>query len=190
MSNITKSATKRLAEIMLAYAEGKDIEWREVGSNVWHDLDEVPTWNWKKYQYRVKPTDDYNRIYNELIEHIDKEVKNTTKKLSNEVEELKKKVEELESKQLFIPSQPLQPYNPPYIPEQPYTPWQYPIVTYTSCNGKCSECQRKDCVAKGGHTICVVTTPFTGTFVSTNTAEFNKHTFASAGDRDDLQINC
>ena len=187
MSNITKSATKRLAEIMLAYTEGKDIEWREVGSNVWHDLDEVPTWNWKKYQYRVKPTDDYNRIYNELIEHIDKEVKNTTKKLSDEVEELKKKVEELESKQLFVPSQPLQPYNPPYVPEQPYVPhpWTYPWVTYSTCNGKCTECNNESCTFKGGNNICMPTTPYTAHFTSDITKANT-----TAEHRDDLQITC
>lgn len=42
--------------VMQAYEQhGKNIDYRERGSDEWHRC-EVPTWNWEKYDYRVEQT--------------------------------------------------------------------------------------------------------------------------------------
>lgn len=49
---------KTLAEkiaIMQAYLDGKKIEINRFGTCTWHDVDEEPLFNWKDYDYRVKP---------------------------------------------------------------------------------------------------------------------------------------
>lgn len=49
------------ADVMLAYASGKTIEYRirytefgEPGS-LWSDHPEIPAWDWSRFEYRVKP---------------------------------------------------------------------------------------------------------------------------------------
>lgn len=47
---------KRMAAVMLAAAEGKEIQCRAKGlSEAWVGA-LYPTWNWYAYDYRVKPT--------------------------------------------------------------------------------------------------------------------------------------
>ena len=54
---MTPEQTRAAAEVMLAYAGGKFIEWRVRGSDDWGcggDRLDV-CWNWRGYEYRVKP---------------------------------------------------------------------------------------------------------------------------------------
>lgn len=44
--------TKRKIEVMTAYAEGKDIEYRRVGDDGWMHCTQ-PLWNWAHFDFRV-----------------------------------------------------------------------------------------------------------------------------------------
>lgn len=39
---------------MLAYANGAQVERKEIWSEAPFELDVVPLWNWEKYIYRIK----------------------------------------------------------------------------------------------------------------------------------------
>lgn len=51
---MTPEETKAAAAVMLAYADGKAIEWREKGDSLWYDVKQ-PLWHFKCAEYRVKP---------------------------------------------------------------------------------------------------------------------------------------
>lgn len=46
---------EEMIAIMEAAKEGKKIQIRDVGSFDWFDIDTLPIWNWREYDYRVKP---------------------------------------------------------------------------------------------------------------------------------------
>jgi len=52
---MTREETINSAEIMLAHAEGKKIEYRARGASTWVEMNGNPNWNWDSYQYRIKP---------------------------------------------------------------------------------------------------------------------------------------
>ena len=64
--------TQEKIEVMQAYAEGKKIEWRTIGSPKkwveWTYSDE-PSWNWVVNDYRIKPKPTY-RPYKDTEEMI------------------------------------------------------------------------------------------------------------------------
>lgn len=53
----TREETKRMIEVMQAYADGEEVEWKLAGRPSGWDGDPciMPSWNWDKYDYRVKP---------------------------------------------------------------------------------------------------------------------------------------
>lgn len=57
---MTTEGSKEAAEVMLAYANGKKIEYRWRGSSNWMEMDGYPVWNWEGYQYRIKPQQTSN----------------------------------------------------------------------------------------------------------------------------------
>lgn len=48
-----QTKAKQQAEVMLAFAEGEEIEWRRKGYENWQHGE--PQFNWAEYHYRVKP---------------------------------------------------------------------------------------------------------------------------------------
>ena len=51
---MTREEARKEAEIMIAYANGKEIEYTIKGMDIWKKSDR-PTFNWYRYKYRVKP---------------------------------------------------------------------------------------------------------------------------------------
>ncbi len=49
-----KNELIRKSEVMRAYAEGEDLEWKLKKEFKWVDIS-VPSFNWSVYDYRVKP---------------------------------------------------------------------------------------------------------------------------------------
>lgn len=47
---------KRKAEVMLAFAEGKEIEIGRPGEPCWMEITE-PSWSWESCEYRIKPSE-------------------------------------------------------------------------------------------------------------------------------------
>ena len=45
---------RQQAAVMLAFAEGKEIEVRNISSSIWRD-DDTPFWDWWHNDYRIKP---------------------------------------------------------------------------------------------------------------------------------------
>lgn len=72
---MTREEAKRLGEVMLAYAEGKEIEFSLKHKNIWytHDGDTVSDgkkiihsleFNFEKFDYRIKPEPTYRPFKN------------------------------------------------------------------------------------------------------------------------------
>lgn len=49
-----REKTRQQAEVMMAFANGKDVEYRDIDGKVWRDILECPQWSWGIYEYRVK----------------------------------------------------------------------------------------------------------------------------------------
>lgn len=47
--------TKEQIEVMQAYIDGKEIQFKDEFSIDWIDLDSSPSWNWVDNEYRIKP---------------------------------------------------------------------------------------------------------------------------------------
>ena len=63
--------TKEMIEVMAAFDEGKEIEWRfAIYDNNWADVTTPPEWNWGMYDYRVKPGKKF-RPYKDTEEMLD-----------------------------------------------------------------------------------------------------------------------
>lgn len=45
---------QKKVDVMLAYANGAQVEKKEIWSEEPFELDVVPLWNWEKYVYRIK----------------------------------------------------------------------------------------------------------------------------------------
>ena len=53
---MTKDQTKAAAEVMLAWVEGKPVQYRALGNTVWHDIYTTESsWAWHLFEYRIKP---------------------------------------------------------------------------------------------------------------------------------------
>lgn len=57
---MNRDETRKATEVMLAYADGKTIQWRLRASNhAWSETlgadDNSPSWNWFHSEYRIKP---------------------------------------------------------------------------------------------------------------------------------------
>ncbi len=65
---MTRDEARKAAEVMLAYAEGKEVELLVVG-NRWevYTDNEAPDFNWRDYHYRIKPSLKY-RLFNSVEE--------------------------------------------------------------------------------------------------------------------------
>ena len=60
---MTREETRKAAEVMLAYADGKDLQICGQGSNEWVDVT-IPVFNWELNSYRVKPEPKYRPFKN------------------------------------------------------------------------------------------------------------------------------
>ena len=60
---MTREETRKAAEVMLAYADGKDLQICGQGSNEWVDVT-VPVFNWELNSYRIKPEPRYRPFKN------------------------------------------------------------------------------------------------------------------------------
>ena len=55
---MTREEAKKAAEVMLAYANGKDLQIGEQGGNEWVDVT-IPVFNWELNSYRIKSEPKY-----------------------------------------------------------------------------------------------------------------------------------
>ena len=60
---MTREDARKAAEVMLAYADGKKIEWSCKDQNAWRSLN-TPSFNWDNIDYRIKPKDTYRPFKN------------------------------------------------------------------------------------------------------------------------------
>ena len=58
---MTREEARRAAEVMLAYAEGKQIDWSEKRADYWIKVVH-PTFNWERNDYRIKPEFEYRHF--------------------------------------------------------------------------------------------------------------------------------
>lgn len=58
---MTREDAKKAAEVMMAYAEGKKIEYRVRGGEEWRPISELesPQFGWNSKEYRIKPEITY-----------------------------------------------------------------------------------------------------------------------------------
>ena len=52
---MTREQAREAAAVMLAWADGKEVEIRLQGIREWEPTDS-PRWNWDNFDYRIKPT--------------------------------------------------------------------------------------------------------------------------------------
>lgn len=71
---MTRNKVKELLPIMQAFAEGKTIEVRVIGTDNWIETDEIYSGRNNDYDYRVKPTPKYRPFKNaqECLEEMKK----------------------------------------------------------------------------------------------------------------------
>ena len=55
---MTREEARKAAEVMLAYADGKEIEYKNGALKDW-SITSVPTFNWGSNDYRIKPEPKY-----------------------------------------------------------------------------------------------------------------------------------
>ena len=61
---MNRERAKELLPIIQAYAEGKKLQYKVVGYNDWHDVDDEDGINeGTRYEYRIKPSEKYNEIF-------------------------------------------------------------------------------------------------------------------------------
>jgi len=61
---MNREKAKELLPIIQAYAEGKKLQYKIVGYNDWHDVDDEDGINeGTRYEYRIKPSEKYNEIF-------------------------------------------------------------------------------------------------------------------------------
>lgn len=61
---MNREKAKELLPIIQAYAEGKKLQYKVVGYNDWHDVDDEDGINeGTRYEYRIKPSEKYNEIF-------------------------------------------------------------------------------------------------------------------------------
>jgi hypothetical protein len=52
---MNRDDTRKAAEVMLAYADRAEVQFRGHESSLWLDLLPNPGWNFEKFEYRIKP---------------------------------------------------------------------------------------------------------------------------------------
>ena len=61
---MNRDRAKKLLPIIQAYAEGKKLQYKVVGYDDWHDVDDEDGINeGTRYEYRIKPSEKYNEIF-------------------------------------------------------------------------------------------------------------------------------
>ena len=60
---MTREEARKAAEVMLAYADGKDLQICGQDSNEWADV-VIPVFNWELNSYRIKPETKYRPFKN------------------------------------------------------------------------------------------------------------------------------
>ena len=60
---MTRDEARKAAEVMLAYADGKDLQICGQDSNEWADV-VIPVFNWELNSYRIKPEPIYRSFRN------------------------------------------------------------------------------------------------------------------------------
>lgn len=71
---MTREEAKKEAEVMLAYAEGKEIEVRSRHESLWREA-EKPGFDWEYFEFRIKPSPKYRpfkdaeECWNEMLKH-------------------------------------------------------------------------------------------------------------------------
>lgn len=77
---MTKEELQNAIKVMQAYINGEKIEYTYINEDkVWY-LNNLPTWNWVKYKYRIKqkpkyrPFKDVNECWQEMLKLIGKEL--------------------------------------------------------------------------------------------------------------------
>ena len=69
-----RNDARRAVEVMLAYADGKEIEWAYKGEDNWKKADRLG-FNWNDLQYRIKPQPKYRpfkdaeECWQEMLKH-------------------------------------------------------------------------------------------------------------------------
>ena len=59
---MTREEARKAAEVMLAYADGKEIEYKPTGIKgiqYWNTTNGNPAFNWRENSYRIKPESKY-----------------------------------------------------------------------------------------------------------------------------------
>lgn len=70
---MTREEARKAAEVMLAYADGKEIECRYRKNSVWMEVNS-PAWDFSDYFYRIKPQPTY-RPFKDAEERIQEMLK-------------------------------------------------------------------------------------------------------------------
>ena len=60
---MTREEARKAAEVMLVYADGKEIEWRSKSSGCWESIT-TPSFGWDETDYRIKPEPKYRPFKN------------------------------------------------------------------------------------------------------------------------------
>ena len=63
---MTREEARKAAEVMLAYAGGKQIEYKVRGADEWRPINELdtPLFDWNSTEYRIKPESTYRPFKN------------------------------------------------------------------------------------------------------------------------------
>ena len=63
---MTREEARKAAEVMLAYADGKQIEYKVRGGDEWRPINELdtPLFDWNSTKYRIKPESTYRPFKN------------------------------------------------------------------------------------------------------------------------------
>ena len=51
---MTRDEARKAAQVMLAYADGKEIEFSDKGEKIWSNVGS-PAFDWRNFCYRIKP---------------------------------------------------------------------------------------------------------------------------------------
>ena len=69
---MTREEARKAAQVMLAYADGKEIEFRDKGEKIWSNAGNL-AFDWQNYCYRIKPVfrpfKDADECWQEMQKH-------------------------------------------------------------------------------------------------------------------------
>lgn len=72
---MTREEARKKAEVMIAYADGKKVEYKDHDDKIWCDVLETPVFNWNRTDYRIKkeptyrPFKDKDECWAEMQKH-------------------------------------------------------------------------------------------------------------------------